>query len=184
MPLHQPDPDLTDGTVTLRRWRTTDLRCIELAATDPDIPRGTTVPAHPSDAEGLAFVERQHGRLDSGQGLSLAVVPTGSEEAVGLVVLMHRPKAGTVEVGYWLVPTARGRGLAARAVRLLADWALTEADVARVEALVHPDNVASLRTLASAGFAREGVLRSALPGPGHRSDAVVWSRISEDVDRT
>lgn len=181
MPLYQPDPDLTDGVVTLRRWETTDLRCIELAATDPDIPTGTTVPARYTDEEGLAFISRQHARLADGQGLSLAVSRTGSGEAVGLVVLLHRPKAGTVEVGYWLVPTARGRGLAAHAVRLLSTWALTAAEVARVEALVHPGNEASHRTLLAAGFTREGVLRSALPGTDGRSDAVIWSRIAGDL---
>jgi [ribosomal protein S5]-alanine N-acetyltransferase len=35
----------TDGAVTLRRWRETDLDCIAAAAEDPRIPAGTTVPA-------------------------------------------------------------------------------------------------------------------------------------------
>lgn len=60
----------------------------------------------------------------------------------------------------------RGRGYAARAVRVLADWALTEADqggrgLSRVEARVDPDNAAGLRVATRAGLRREGVERLA-----------------------
>lgn len=54
------------------------------------------------------------------------------------------------EVGYGLVPEARGWGFATEALRAL----LTAADAAgvRVRASVQPDNTASVRVLAKAGF--------------------------------
>lgn len=36
--------NLEDGLVQLRQWELTDIECVRLAATDPDIPKGTTVP--------------------------------------------------------------------------------------------------------------------------------------------
>jgi hypothetical protein len=50
---------LSDGVILLRRWEETDLDCVERAAADPDIPKGTTVPATFTPAEGRAWIERQ-----------------------------------------------------------------------------------------------------------------------------
>lgn len=53
----------------------------------------------------------------------------------------------------WIVGTAwQGRGYATEAARALVDWLATQG-VVTVTALVHPDNVASARVAAKAGFA-------------------------------
>ena len=180
MPLAYPDPPLTDGVVVLRRWTPDDLGCVEEATQDPDIPKGTTVPATFTPAEGLAWIERQWSRHDEETGLSQAISDATSNEAVGAGVLMAR-QPGTVEIGYWLIPRARGRGLGSRAVGLLAHWAVTEAGLARVEALVVPDNIASLRVLENAGFRCEGHLRSYLVFDGERADALIYSLLPSDL---
>ena len=181
MALVYPDPDLTDGLVRLRRWSDGDLDCIEAAGADARIPGGTTVPAVFTVEAGQAFVRRQWSRAEQGEGLSLAVADATTDEALGLTVLMLRPQPGVVGIGYWVIPRARGRGLATSAVRLVSSWALSDAGMARVEAWVEPENVSSQRVLASAGFVREGVLRSFLSYEGGRADAVVFSRTPEDA---
>jgi [ribosomal protein S5]-alanine N-acetyltransferase len=100
--LSYPDPALTDGTVVLRRWKKGDIGCVEAGSRDPAIPQGTTVPAHFTVTDGLAWIERQWGRAESGEGLSLAIADAGSGEALGAVVLLLRRQPGTVEIGYWL----------------------------------------------------------------------------------
>jgi ribosomal-protein-alanine N-acetyltransferase len=176
-----PDPPLTDSTIVLRRWEEEDIRCVEEASWDPRIPQGTTVPATFTVAEGHAWIERQWGRADKGEGLSLAIADASSGEALGVVVLMFRRQPGTVEIGYWLIERARGRRLAARAVALLACWALTDAGLARVEALVEPDNIASQRVLETVGFRREGHLRSYLVFNTGRADAFIYSLLPSDL---
>jgi RimJ/RimL family protein N-acetyltransferase len=178
--LAYPDPPLTDAIILLRRWAETDLRCVEEASWDPDIPQGTTVPVTFTPAEGLAWIERQWARADSGGGLSLAIADAVSGEALGVVVLLFR-RAGTFELGYWLIERARGRRLASRAVALVSRWALTDAGAARVEALVVPGNVASQRTLEHAGFRQEGRLRSYLAINDSRVDALVYSLLPSDL---
>jgi [ribosomal protein S5]-alanine N-acetyltransferase len=179
--LSYPHPPLTDGAIVLRRWEEGDIGCVEEASADPRIPEGTTVPATFTPAEGLAWIERQWRRADNGEGLSLAIADTGTGEAVGLVVLLVRRQPGTVEIGYWLIPRARGRRLASRAVGLVARWALTEAGVERVEALVEPDNSASRRVLENVGFQQEGHLRSYLVISRARADALIYSLLPSDL---
>ncbi len=180
MALSYPDPDLSDDVVRLRRWEQGDLDCVRQASTDSRIPQGTTVPAVFTAGLGLAFIERQWRRAETGEGVSLAVADAGTDAARGIAVLLARPQPGVVGIGYWIVPVARGRGLATHAVGLLSHWAL-QAGVARVEAWVEPENAASQRVLTAVGFRREGVLRSFLRYGERRVDAVVFSRTAEDA---
>jgi [ribosomal protein S5]-alanine N-acetyltransferase len=83
-------------------------------------------------------------------------------------------------LGYWVLPEARRRGFASRGARLATAWALGPLGADRVEALVRTDNEPSLRTIASAGFQRDGVRRSFLTFGDERSDMVVWSRLATD----
>jgi RimJ/RimL family protein N-acetyltransferase len=86
-----------------------------------------------------------------------------------------------VAIGYWLVPRARGRGLGSRAVARLSHWALTDAALERIEALVVPGNVPSQRVLEKAGFRREGLLRSYLVLGSRRADAFIYSLLPGDL---
>jgi RimJ/RimL family protein N-acetyltransferase len=155
-------PELSDGQVLLRSWTYCDLPCIEEASRDPVIPTGTTVPSPFSEQAGLAFLERQWQRSASGEGLSLAVTEAGTDTAIGLVCLLHRQQPGVVGVGFWTVESRRRRGFARRGVSLLSRWALGLPAVARLEALVEPDNEGSIRVLEGAGFRREGLLQAYL----------------------
>ena len=109
----------------------------------------------------------------------MAIGDGRTSEALGCVVLMLRPQAGVAGVGYWLVPGARDRGYATRAVGLLTTWGLDVRGLDRIEAWVEPGNDASVRVLSKCGFEREGRLRSFLPFPTRRADALVFSRIRE-----
>jgi [ribosomal protein S5]-alanine N-acetyltransferase len=88
-----------------------------------------------------------------------------------------------VGIGYWVLERARRRGLASSAVAMLVRWALADAGMVRIEALVEPDNVASQRALERTGFRREGHLRAYLDLDldGRRSDAYVYSLIRDDL---
>ena len=77
--------------------------------------------------------------------------------AVGDAGFFGPPGAdGEVEIGYALVPRARGFGLAGEAVTLLIEWALAQPGVRALAARVDPDNAASLRLLDRLGFLADG----------------------------
>lgn len=179
-PLPYPDPPLSDGRIGLRKWREADVECIRLAGTDPRIPKGTTVPATFTPAEGLAFIHRQWSRVESGEGVSQAVVEFDSDRAIGLIWVALRPQRHVGGLGYRIVPPARGRGVATAAVRLVIPWALDALRLRRLESWVEPDNLPSQRALRSAGFQQEGRLRNFLTVDGGSSDALVFSVIAPE----
>lgn len=181
--LTYPAP-LNDGVVGVRPWRDTDLACVEQASQDPGIPQGTTVPAHYTPEAGLAYIARQHARLTSGQGVSLAVVDQHTDYAVGHINLMLRPQEGVAGIGYWIIPSARRRGIVSRAISLVTTWGLGAGGFARIEAWVEPDNHASQRSPETNGYLLEGRLRSFLTFGARRADVLVYSHIATDTTTT
>lgn len=83
-------------------------------------------------------------------------------------------------IGVTVVPRYRGRGIGARAQRLLADELLATTDAFRIEADTDVENTAERRALLAAGFREEGVLRGARWRAGARRDAVMFARLRSD----
>ena len=90
----------------------------------------------------------------------------------------------TCMVGYELAPRAQGRGYMREALRAIVPWAFATLGIERIEAQVHPDNAASLATLAALGFRREGLQRAAAFWGGRRHDMVVMGLLREDFRAT
>lgn len=87
------------------------------------------------------------------------------------------------EIGYWVAPWARGRGVATAATRALTDWAFGYG-LARLELLTEWENTASQRVALRAGYQWEGVRRSAgRTRGGGRHDLIGWARVAGDPDR-
>jgi RimJ/RimL family protein N-acetyltransferase len=76
---------------------------------------------------------------------------------LGSVSLVHLNwDACTAEIGYWLLPEARGRGLAKRSVRLVTTWAFDVVGLAELRAEVFDGNDASWQVLMANGFRQVG----------------------------
>ena len=67
------------------------------------------------------------------------------------------PDGRTVEIGYFVDPRHRGRGVATAVVREFLDW-LRAQGVARVRATIPPDNTASIAVVTRLGFEHVGEL--------------------------
>lgn len=114
-------------------------------------------------------------------GAAYAIADPASDRLLGGIGVDHVvPARGQGEIGYWLAPWARGRGIATAAVRALAERALTHG-FARLELLTEQENTASQRVALASGFQREGVRRGAGSRPdGSRHDLVAWARLAGD----
>src|SRR5260221_13504448 len=66
---------------------------------------------------------------------------------------------GIAEVSYWVVPAARGRRVATRALCALSAWAFDHLGLHRVELAHSTMNPASCRVAANAGYQLEGIKR-------------------------
>jgi RimJ/RimL family protein N-acetyltransferase len=129
-------------------------------------------------AQELLEVNRR--RWDDATAATFAICDA-TDECMGHV-FVNLSAAGRGSVGYWLLPEARGKGLATRAVRLVATWALRDLGLARLALMTEPSNDASQCVAERSGFRREGVLRSYAEIDGRRIDYVVFSLLPSDLE--
>jgi RimJ/RimL family protein N-acetyltransferase len=170
-------PDLHDEIITLRPPLPSDVDAITAAAQDPDIPAFTMVPTPYTVDDAIAYVEGAATSWRDGTAAPFVIVDRETDQLVGSVAVLHPDEqTGHAEVGYWVLAAARGRGVASRALGLIAGWALDTVGLARLEALVFVENERSHRVAARAGFERGGVARARIEHQGRHRDVVVWSR--------
>jgi len=172
LPLPLPGPELTDAGhgVRLRRWRDQpgDVAALVAAWRDPSVVSANPVPAEVSPDRAQRWIGGESERRLRGLSLDLVMSPLDGARVWGEVGLRGFDRVvRRAEVGWWLTPDARGRGLAAVAVDLLATWALgPPLGLRQVWARIHRDNAAAARVAAGAGFRLLGVA----------GDVEVWAR--------
>jgi RimJ/RimL family protein N-acetyltransferase len=172
-PVREPPVVLTDGTVTLRAWELTDAPAVHAACQDPEIARFLPIPQPYTAADARAYVAARRADWAGDDERSFAITDAATGRLLGSIA-RHRQAGHRAEIGYWLAPEARGRGVATRALRLVVDWSLAQGLV-RLELFTRPDNAASGAVARRAGFELEGVRRAWSPDrEGRLEDAVFY----------
>jgi RimJ/RimL family protein N-acetyltransferase len=127
---------------------------------DPELYARLGLQRPPSGAELGRQIELAERERETGVRVRLTVVEPGSDECRGRISVHSIDwESGRAELGMWLAPQARGRGLAPAALRLAAGWLFDECGLERVELLTEPDNEPMLRAARAAGFVERGMRR-------------------------
>ena len=175
--LPYPAPPLGGESLHLRPFEAADFDAALELQRDPAVAHWVPPPPGADGAAVVAFYEqcRREGTL-----LHLVIADPETGAYLGETMLaLGEHRVG--ETGCCIVPAARRSGIATEALVLLTDWAFAELGLGRVQVFVAPENVAALRLAESAGFEREGVLRSYWEIGGKRVDAVILARVPRDV---
>ncbi len=145
----------TDGVVALREWEPEDAEWYADSVQDPDIQRFTTDPPTLTAEEVRTAIIALRSAEPPSDG-SLPDVGRLICDAVTGERLGNIAFAGHgAELSYWVAAPARGRGVATRAVRLLADYALDALHADELRLWTRSDNVGSATVAERAGFVRD-----------------------------
>jgi RimJ/RimL family protein N-acetyltransferase len=144
---------------------------------DPEVLRYTRTPAGVTEE----WLRRWLTELDGHHRLGWAVVDAHDAFLGYAVTGPIDHEGGEAELGYAVAPGARGRGVATAALLAMARWALAEAGLSRVTALVSTANRASSAVARRAGFTFEGVLRSVHHRDDERVDLECWSMLPGEL---
>jgi RimJ/RimL family protein N-acetyltransferase len=179
--------EIAAGDLQLRAWDDTHLAAVLAAAADPQIARWNavrlpglaptaTVTTPEQARQWIASRQVWDGRA------AWAVCDATSGTALGYVSLHDlREHHLTGEVGYWVLPAARGRGGGRLAVAAAAGYGFGALALNRVELFHAVDNPASCGVATGAGFVLEGVARQAYRyGDGALHDDHMHARLASD----
>ncbi len=179
------DVQLTDGGVTLRRYRKNDAAELYAAVVESLLELKPWLPfAHDDYAvrETKDWLKKQEKAWRDGMEFNFAITDAADGTMLGgcgLNNIDHDNRAANL--GYWVRTARSGRGVCPAATRLLARWGFAQMKLARIEVLVAADNVKSLRAAEKAGARKEGVLRNRIYLHGASHDAVMHSFIPGEV---
>ncbi|MEU4475081.1 GNAT family N-acetyltransferase [Micromonospora sp. NPDC023888] len=174
----QPHLPVRPG-LALRPWRVDDAPAVRAAFDCAQIQRWH-VRRLDGDDEARAWTAQWARRWRDETSASWAVVDA-DDRPVGQVglrgVLLEEASA---QVSYWVVPAARGRGVAADALGALARWSFTRAGLHRLALHHSTANTASCRVAARAGFPVEGLLRGSVRHADGWHDMHLHARLRTD----
>ncbi len=179
-----PDLDpLGDGLVTVRPAAERDIPEVLIAyQDDPELHLRLGQERPPTGAELGRLAERAEADRAAGRMMVLTIAEAGSDVCLGQINVHHVDWDHLrAELGIWVAPAARGRGLARSALRLVAGWLLREASLERVELRTETGNERMLSAARAAGFRYEGVLHGFVIERGERVDNAVLSMVQRDL---
>jgi RimJ/RimL family protein N-acetyltransferase len=152
----RPQPSLAGPRFALRPWHRDDAPVVAAAYDDPGIRRWHA--RSMSLAEAVAWIETWPHRWREETGAGWAITGDG---VLGQISLRRIDLAeGLAEISYWVLPAARGSGVAAEALETLTGWTFATLGIHRIEVHHSTANAASCRVAERAGYPYEGTLRS------------------------
>jgi RimJ/RimL family protein N-acetyltransferase len=175
-------PRLTDGRVTLRAQQESDVDAhVRAFAEDAELARLLGYEQDETPEGVRRRMRRTYAEPPELRQFEFAIADAGDDSFLGALMIhscdwRHR----RAEVGFWVVPSARGRGVLSAALALFLDWAFVDLGLERMEMTALPDNDVVPRIADRFGFVREGVLRKRNFERGERVDLVLWGLLRDD----
>jgi RimJ/RimL family protein N-acetyltransferase len=169
------DPvELGDGRLLLRLPVRADVDAITLACQDPELQRWIPVPVPYERIHGEQWVDDSPRSWAEERELRWVITERGAGSGLGKplgAIGLHARDATMREVGFWMAPEARGRGIMTDAARLVCGWGFDELHLGRIEWWANAGNYASRRVAEKVGFTMEGTVRARVLHRGERIDA-------------
>ncbi|MBP6178042.1 MAG: GNAT family N-acetyltransferase [Anaerolineales bacterium] len=168
-------PLLSTPNLILRDLRLTDLDDLYEYASDPEIDHYTPWDHYKNIEEAREnlndFLEAYEKHGFWAWGIEHRV----DKKLIGIININKPGYNRKVEVGYTIARKYWGQGLATEALQVLIQYGFEKLDVARIEAVILPENKASSKVLLKAGMKFEGLLRSYQVWKGKPSDLEMYA---------
>jgi len=162
-----------DDDLTLRRLQERDLEGLLALGSDEEYQRWTAMPVPFTATDAQAYLQAADRRWDEGRAVTLAI--EHQQRFAGSVDLYHQPGrkgegGGWADLGFGLLPHARGHAVMTRSVRTLLAWAFEALALEGVHWSAYVGNDDSRRVALACGFTLEATVRGLLLQRGRRRD--------------
>lgn len=138
----------------LREWAGQDLPIMVELFDDPAVDRFTPLHSPFDLTAARAYLERAHEQRAADLRIQLAITTAGSPPLGEILLFRTADDTHGAELAYAIGPQHRRQGLAARAVRLIGDYAYATLGMRRLYLRIPAENTASAAVARATGFQR------------------------------
>ena len=173
-------PQLTGSLVSLRELRAADAPALFAALSSEQVSKFISPP--PATVDGFGrFITWAIRQRQAGQYVCFAVVPHGSDQAIGIFqVRSLEPAFGRAEWGFALASEFWGTGVFLDGAKLAVEFSFTVLGVHRLEARSALKNGRGNGALRKLGAVQEGVLRRSFVRNGEYLDQALWTILHDE----
>ena len=166
--------------MSLRELRASDAPALFAALSSEQVSRFISPP--PATVDGFGrFIGWAIRQRQAGQYVCFAVVPHGSDVAIGIFqVRSLEPAFGTAEWGFALASEFWGTGIFVDGAKLIVDFAFDVLGVHRLEARAALKNGRGNGALRKLGAVQEGLLRRSFLRNGEYLDQALWTILQDE----
>jgi [ribosomal protein S5]-alanine N-acetyltransferase len=175
-----PTSLLKTDRLRLRPFVSTDAAAVQTLAGAREVAATTLNIAHPYP-EGAAesWISGLADHAQSGNGNTWAIIDRSDGTLMGAIRVGVHLRHQRGEIGYWLGVPYWNHGYMTEAARAIVRYAFDVLDLHRVEAMILPRNVASVRVAEKAGLLFEGTLRGYVFKGSVFEDVSIYGRVRE-----
>ncbi len=149
-------PNLTTEKLILRQFEMADENEVYLLRSSDEVNRFIDRPRANSIDDARKFIEK----ITLGEykdAFIWAIERKDKKGFVGSVCLLRFvPESNSAEVGYEMLPAFQGKGIVQEAVKKILEYGFQVLGLDTINAVIHPDNIKSIKLAERFGFARTG----------------------------
>ena len=165
----------------LRPLRESDAQGIFAIRSNPTVMRYHSSPPWTTIDQAYALIAVATEALQTGDHLRLGIERKQDQALIGTCGLFHLDEqCRRAEIGYELHLDAWGKGYMHEAQWALLEYAFSDLALNRIEADIHPANIASAKSVERLGFRKEGHLRERWIVGGEVSDSIIYGLLASD----
>jgi len=177
-------PAINTNRLSLRWISAEDVDDVYTIYSDPEVMRYWSTPPLADRNAASKLVSEIHESFKRRELLKWGIALRKDDTLIGSVTLFHPDFTHRrAEIGYALGRAHWGQGYMQETLKAVLTYAFEVLEFHRIEADVDPRNVASIRTLESLGFQREGYLRERWQVNGEIQDALFYGLLRPDWEQ-
>lgn len=176
-----PFPVITTEYLILRQLTQDDVPDLFWLRSNLEVGKYIPRPPYQSIDEADAFVIKLEKSVTNNESIIWAITLKNENKVIGTVCLWHIQKEHyRGEVGYELHPDYWGKGIMHEALSAILNYGFSNMKLHSIEAIIHPDNVASIKLIKKSKFVKEAHFKENFFHKGEFQDTVIYSLLTPE----
>lgn len=176
-----PFPILTGKRLVLRQITIKDAHALYELRSSEVVMRYIDKPLAKTVHDAVELIEKIMDNLTYNEGITWAICLAEDMRMIGTIGFYRFKKEHyRAEIGYLLLPEFHGRGIMFEAIQLVVQFGFKQLNIHSIEAIVNPENNASIKILEKNGFVREAYYVEDYYFEGKFLDSAVYSLLEKN----